>query len=101
MDPRPVTELAVPATDRPIVDRDGLIAFAQALVRTPSVHDPARGSNEAAVAHLVVEQLAGWGWQPVVEEVAPGRPNVICVVEGGLPGPTLLFEGHSDVVTEG
>ena len=37
----------------------------------------------------------------MLEEVAPGRPNVICVVEGGLPGPTLLFEGHSDVVTEG
>jgi succinyl-diaminopimelate desuccinylase len=85
----------------PVVDREALVAFAQALVRIPSVHDPARGLNEAPVARLVTDRLTGWGWSPVVEEVAPGRPNVICVVEGGLPGPTLLLEGHSDVVTEG
>ena len=36
-----------------------------------------------------------------VEEVAPGRPNVIGVVDSGKPGKTLLFEGHTDVVTEG
>ena len=35
-------------------------------------------------------------------EVAPGRPNVVAVVDGGGgPGPTLMFEGHTDVVTEG
>jgi len=34
--------------------------------------------------------------------VAPGRPNVVAVVEGGGgPGRTLAFEGHTDVVTEG
>ena len=96
-----MADLASPPTAGPTVDHEGVVAFAQALVRTPSVHDPARGWNETAVAHLVADQLAGWGWRPVLEEVAPGRPNVICVVEGGLPGPTLLFEGHSDVVTEG
>jgi succinyl-diaminopimelate desuccinylase len=37
----------------------------------------------------------------VVEQVAEGRPNVHCIVDGGIPGPTLLFEGHTDVVTEG
>jgi succinyl-diaminopimelate desuccinylase len=36
-----------------------------------------------------------------VEEVAPGRPNVFTVIEGDRAGPTLLFEGHTDVVTEG
>ena len=36
-----------------------------------------------------------------MDPVAPGRPNVYAVVEGGRPGPTLMFEGHTDVVTEG
>src|ERR1700716_725728 len=42
-----------------------------------------------------------FGWTPLVEESAPERPNVIAVVEGGRPGPTLMFEGNTDVVTEG
>ena len=47
-------------------------------------------------------QARAFGWQPELDEVAPGRPNVITVVEGGGgPGPTLMFEGHTDVVTEG
>jgi succinyl-diaminopimelate desuccinylase len=83
------------------VDARGLVAFARALVRVPSVNDPAAGRSEAPAAALVAQQMRAFGWRPVVEEVAPGRPNVTAVVEGGLPGPTLLFEGHTDVVTEG
>jgi succinyl-diaminopimelate desuccinylase len=85
----------------PEIDADALIGFARALVRTPSVHRPELGQGEAAAAALVAERMRSSGWTPVVEEVAPGRPNVIAVVEGGRPGPTLLFEGHTDVVTEG
>lgn len=83
------------------VDAEGLIAFTRALVRVPSVHRPEAGQTEAAAAALVADRMRAFGWTPVVEEVAPGRPNVIAVVEGGLPGPTLLLEGHTDVVTEG
>jgi succinyl-diaminopimelate desuccinylase len=36
-----------------------------------------------------------------MEEVAPGRPNVWALWEGDEPGKTLLFEAHTDVVTEG
>jgi succinyl-diaminopimelate desuccinylase len=85
----------------PEIDADALIAFARALVRTPSVHRPELGEGEAAAAALVAERMRLFGWTPVVEEVAPGRPNVVAVVDGGRPGPTLLFEGHTDVVTEG
>lgn len=46
-------------------------------------------------------RMRSFGWDPVVQEVAPGRPNVICIVDGGQPGPTLMFEGHTDVVTAG
>jgi succinyl-diaminopimelate desuccinylase len=85
----------------PNVDAEGLIAFARALVRVPSVHRPEAGQTEAAAAALVADRMRDFGWSRVVEEAAPGRPNVIAVVEGGQPGPTLMFEGHTDVVTEG
>ncbi len=85
----------------PRIDSDGLIEFAQALVRVPSVNDPRTGRSEGAAAALVADRMRDFGWKPTVEEAAPGRPNVIAMVEGGLPGPTLLFEGHTDVVTEG
>jgi succinyl-diaminopimelate desuccinylase len=84
---------------RGIVDSDALIDFTRRLVQLPTVNEVGRG--EAPAAQLVVELMRSWGWDPVVEEVAPGRPNVIATVEGDQPGPTLLFEGHTDVVTEG
>jgi len=84
------------------VDETGLVAFAQELVRIPSVHDPDRGLNEQPAADLVATQMRAFGWEPVIDVVAPGRPNVVAVLEGGGgDGPTLMFEGHTDVVTEG
>ncbi|GAA3151759.1 ArgE/DapE family deacylase [Nonomuraea salmonea] len=84
------------------VDADGVVAFTQALVRVPSTNDPAKGRSEQPAADLVAAKMREWGWDPVVYEAAPGRPNVVAVVEGGGgPGPTLMFEGHTDVVTEG
>jgi len=83
------------------IDAAGVVAFTQELVRIESVNDPARGLSEAPAAAAVVAKMSSFGWDPVVEEVAPGRPNVICRVEGGLPGKTLMFEGHTDVVTAG
>jgi succinyl-diaminopimelate desuccinylase len=84
------------------LDAAGLVSFTQQLVRIPSVHDPARGLNEEPAAELVAVQMRAFGWGPQLDLVAPGRPNVIAVVDGGAgPGPTLMFEGHTDVVTEG
>jgi len=88
-------------SERAGVDGDALVAFTQALVRIPSVHDPERGWNEEPAAELVAEQMRAFGWTPEFDVVAPGRPNVIAVVDGDGPGPTLMFEGHTDVVTEG
>ncbi|MEU7899179.1 M20 family metallopeptidase [Nonomuraea sp. NPDC049152] len=84
------------------IDARGVVEFTQELVRIPSTNDPARGRNELPAAELVAAKMRSWGWEPVVEEAAPGRPNVVAVVEGGGgDGPTLMFEGHTDVVTEG
>ena len=70
-------------------------------MRIPSVYDPARGLNEAPAAELVDAQMRAFGWTPRVDVVADGRPNVIATIDGDRPGRTLLFEGHTDVVTEG
>lgn len=80
-----------------------MIAFLRRLVATPSVYQPDQpGANEEAVARLIYDLLDEWGWQPVWQPVAPGRPNVVADLTGpGGTGRCLLFEGHSDVVTPG
>jgi succinyl-diaminopimelate desuccinylase len=65
------------------------------------VYDPGRGLSEAPAAELVEAQMRSFGWDPRVELVDAGRPNVIATIDGDRPGRTLLFEGHTDVVTEG
>ncbi len=87
------------------VDAQRVAELAQGLVRTRSVVEPDRGTGESAAAAYVERVLRESGLAPVIEEVAPGRPNVICDWAGGSFDPardrTLMFEGHTDVVTEG
>jgi len=84
------------------IDRDYIIELARRLVQTRSVYEPGvPGANEAAAAQLLARELGGLGLAVHLEEVAPGRPNVIADWVGNAAGPCLLFEGHTDVVTEG
>jgi succinyl-diaminopimelate desuccinylase len=84
------------------IDRDELIRFTRDLVRIPSVFCPGtREGNEARVAQHLAGYLDGNGFDARVEEITPGRPNVWALWSGDRPGKTLLFEGHTDVVTEG
>ncbi|MEN8245896.1 MAG: M20 family metallopeptidase [Thermodesulfobacteriota bacterium] len=83
------------------VDHDELIELSADLVRINSVWDPVAGSSEQQAA----EHLARWadqkGFHVQMDQVAPGRPNVVVTWEAG-PGPRkLMFEGHTDVVTPG
>jgi succinyl-diaminopimelate desuccinylase len=85
-----------------LVDPDELIALTRDLVRIPSVVRPADPvANEAAVAAHVEGWMRTQGFDVQVQQVAPGRPNVLGVIGEGGAGPTLLLEGHTDVVTEG
>jgi len=84
------------------IDKEGLVKFAQELIRIRSVYNPDKeGSNEEEVAHFVAERLKNMGWKVFIEEVMPGRTNVIAVLKGNQKGKTLLLEAHTDVVTEG
>ena len=91
-----------------LIDPDELVALTRALVRIPSVFRPGDPSaNEAAVAAHVERWLRAQGFEVEIQPVAPGRPNVLGILDGAAPRgdraavPTLLLEGHTDVVTEG
>jgi succinyl-diaminopimelate desuccinylase len=84
------------------VDPDELIALTRDLIRIPSVIRPGDpGATEAAVAEHVEQWLRREGFDVEVHDVAPGRPNVLAALGDRTAGPTLLLEGHTDVVTEG
>jgi succinyl-diaminopimelate desuccinylase len=84
------------------VDDQEVVRLTQELVRIPSVYRPGQpGGNEERVAQFVADYLRSMGLAVSIEEVVPGRPNVIAIYDSGRPGKTLLFEAHTDVVTEG
>ena len=84
------------------VDEQEVVRLTRQLVQIPSVYRPGQpDGNEERVARFVADHLRKMGLQVHVEEVVPGRPNVIAFYDSGRPGKTLLFEAHTDVVTEG
>ena len=83
------------------IKREELIKLTQDLIRIPSVRSPKEGNNEEKVAIFLSRLLEEMGLDVVVEEVEPGSPNVIAVLQGESDGPCLMFECHTDVVTEG
>jgi succinyl-diaminopimelate desuccinylase len=85
-----------------LVDADELVTLTRELVRIPSVVRPGEaGANEAAVAAHVERWMRAQGFDVEIQRVAPDRPNVLGVLGASGAGPTLLLEGHTDVVTEG
>jgi succinyl-diaminopimelate desuccinylase len=84
------------------VTDDEVVALTRSLVRIPSVFRPGDpDGNERAVADAVAGWCRAEGLAVEVHDVAPGRPNVTACLDGEGGGPTLCFEGHTDVVTEG
>jgi succinyl-diaminopimelate desuccinylase len=84
------------------VDKTELVALTRELVRIDSVIRPETGNTERGV----VEFLRSWiereiGLRPTVETVEAGRENLFFSLDSGRPGPCLLLEGHTDVVSEG
>ena len=79
---------------------DPCISLLRALVSidsvNPSLVPGAHGEGDIAAA--VARHMRELGLQVRVEEVVPGRPNVIGVLEGPAPGPTLMLCGHLDTV---
>lgn len=82
------------------IDDNELIRWVQELTRIPSVWRPEVPLGEEAAARWVEARCREMGLETHFQVVQPERPNVIAIY-GRNPGPTLMFEGHTDVVTEG
>jgi succinyl-diaminopimelate desuccinylase len=83
------------------IDPEAVIGLTADLVKINSVWDPGAGTGEQAAAEYVAQWAGAQGLDVVLEEVAPGRPNVIVRFSAGPGSRTLMFEGHTDVVTPG
>jgi acetylornithine deacetylase len=77
-----------------------LTELAAELVRIDSVNPGLvpGAAGEGEIARFVADWLADAGLEVDVEEVAPGRPNVVGRARGHGGGPTLLLNAHMDTV---
>jgi acetylornithine deacetylase/succinyl-diaminopimelate desuccinylase len=73
-----------------------VVELAAQLVRIPS--HPGVERREEAVARALAGWLEARGVAARLDEVAPGRPNLIATVRGARPGWHLLLCGHTDTV---
>lgn len=74
------------------VDPVETIELARALVRIPSI----TGQEGPAISRYVLDWLQAAGIPSGAQVVEPGRVNVWARLDGGLPGPRLLLNGHLD-----
>ncbi len=83
------------------IDPDELIKLTAELVRINSVWDPVAGTNEQVVSEMIASWARSQGFDVQVDPVAPNRPNIIISGPAASEKRTLMFEGHTDVVTPG
>jgi succinyl-diaminopimelate desuccinylase len=85
-----------------LISEKDCVELTQTLVRIDSVIRPETGNTEREVVRFIVNWLKQEaGITPKIEEVEPGRENIIAELDSGNPGPCLMLEGHTDVVSEG
>src|SRR3954463_16475937 len=79
---------------------DPVISLLSDLVAIDSVNPSLvpGGRGEAQIADAIEAQLRAIGLDVQRQEVAPGRPNVVGVLEGSRPGRSLMYCGHIDTV---
>jgi acetylornithine deacetylase len=82
------------------VDRSATIKLLEDLIRINSVNPSLvpGAPGEAEIAGHIAGFMEGCGLETRLEEVAPGRPNVVGVLRGSGEGPTLMLNGHMDTV---
>src|ERR1044072_1534980 len=80
--------------------QDPSIKLLQELVAIDSVNPSLApsGAGEEEVAQAAAHKMQSAGLDVQLEHVVEGRPNVVGVLEGRSPGPTLMFCGHLDTV---
>ena len=81
-----------------VFDREDAVRLLSDLVRIPTLNPP---GTELPGAELLARELAERGFHPELREIAPNRANVIARLPGSGEAPSLLFNGHIDVVPPG
>lgn len=66
------------------------------LVRAPS--HPGLARQEEQVVHLLAAFLERGGLEVALQEIRPGRPNLIARLRGSGAGRSLILCGHTDTV---
>ena len=77
-----------------------LVELAKQLVAIDSVNPELipGGAGEADIGRFIAEWFERAGLEVEVEEVAPGRPNVVGIARGTGGGRTLMLNAHTDTV---
>ncbi len=71
----------------------GMVSFAQSLVQTPSI-----SGTEKALADLDLAEMKKLGYDEVFRD---DHGNVVGIVRGTIPGPTIMYNSHMDHVSPG
>lgn len=75
------------------IDADEVVELCSDLARIPSF-----SGEEGPCARFLAGRLRELGFDEVtLQEVEPGRPNVIAALRGSGGGPSFMFNGHLDV----
>jgi acetylornithine deacetylase len=76
------------------------IDFLRELIAIDSVNPSLvpGGAGEQQIAEAIAAELHAIGADVELQPVAPGRPNVVGVLEGRRAGPALVLCGHLDTV---
>jgi succinyl-diaminopimelate desuccinylase len=81
------------------IDDERIVDLVSQLVRIPSRNPP---GDEKGCAEYIMRKLKEWGFGvQVIPEPFPDRPQVVATCEGTERRPTLVLNGHMDVVPEG
>jgi len=89
-------ELTSTATDGlPSLDENAAVTFLQDLVRLNTVNPP---GHESLAADLIQSRLAPLDFRIERLGAEPGRDCLIATLQGTEGRPTLIFNGHTDVV---
>ncbi len=80
-----------------------IIELLSRLVACPSINPKNLAPTgllygEAGMVELLANLLRDWGGQIQINEIAPGRPNLLACFPGKNPNRSLLLDAHTDVV---
>ncbi len=97
---RRLWKIGAGASDYPRAMRDELTDLASRLVAIDSVNPDLvpGGAGEGEIARFVAAWCEDHGLETSVEEIAPGRWNVVAVARGSGGGKTLMLNAHMDTV---